>query len=86
MTTRRVDLYHRLKSCISLGSRLLTVINLEKQWITRITYETYLMIIGYSHDRKIFKRHGHFYDYRGKTWVRRFIRKRLTIVLVVWLA
>ena len=42
--------------------------------------------IGDSHDGQIFKRHGHIYDNRGQSWVGRFTRKRLTIVLVGWLA
>ena len=43
-------------------------------------------IIGDSHDGQIFDSHGHVQDNRSQSWVVGFTRKRLTIVLVGWLA
>ena len=42
--------------------------------------------IGDSHDGQIFDGHGHVQDNRSQSWVVGFTRKRLTIVLVGWLA
>ena len=43
-------------------------------------------LIGHSHDGQIFDGYGHVRDNRSQSWVVGFTRKRLTIVLVGWLA
>ena len=41
---------------------------------------------GHSHDGQIFDGHGHIHDNRSQSWLVGFTRKRITIVLVCWLA
>ena len=61
-------------SCIGCHGRWIPYTELDGQ------------VLGDSHDRQIFKRHGHVHDSRGQSYVDQFPHKRLVIVLLDWLA
>ena len=51
-----------------------------------LTHAQTCFLKGHSHDGQIFDGHRHVHDNPSQSWVVGFTRKRLTIVLVGWLA